>query len=93
MMVVTAQASDMESATFGLGCFWGPELAFQRVPGVLATAVGYSQGAKPGVTYEQVCSGITGHTEVVQVWIAILRTALRRRLMPGLELWRCGWTL
>ena len=61
------QASALEKATFGAGCFWGPELAFQRVPGVLATAVGYSQGFQMGVDYEQVCTGITGHVEVVQV--------------------------
>ena len=61
------QASALEKATLAAGCFWGPELAFQRVPGVLATVAGYSQGFQAGVSYEQVCSGITGHTEAVQV--------------------------
>lgn len=63
-------AADVQTATFGLGCFWGPELAFQRVPGVVATAVGYCNGnakkvAKP--SYEDVCSGVTGYAEVVQL--------------------------
>lgn len=50
------------------GCFWGIELAFQRVPGVTKTAVGYTQGNKPSPTYEEVCSGSTGHTEGVQMY-------------------------
>lgn len=50
------------------GCFWGIELAFQRVPGVTKTAVGYTQGNKPNPTYEEVCSGSTGHTEGIQMY-------------------------
>lgn len=57
----------MRKATFGAGCFWGPELMFQRVPGVVATEVGYSQGATENPTYEDVCAGDSGHAEVVQV--------------------------
>eukprot|EP00200_Dunaliella_tertiolecta_P004956 CAMPEP_0202351266 /NCGR_PEP_ID=MMETSP1126-20121109/7984_1 /ASSEMBLY_ACC=CAM_ASM_000457 /TAXON_ID=3047 /ORGANISM="Dunaliella tertiolecta, Strain CCMP1320" /LENGTH=316 /DNA_ID=CAMNT_0048943357 /DNA_START=83 /DNA_END=1033 /DNA_ORIENTATION=- len=57
----------MQKATFGAGCFWGPELMFQRVPGVLATEVGYSNGQMPNPTYEDVCTGQSGHAEVVQV--------------------------
>mmetsp|Transcript_25023 Transcript_25023/g.73979 ORF Transcript_25023/g.73979 Transcript_25023/m.73979 type:complete len:233 (-) Transcript_25023:355-1053(-) len=53
-------------ATFAGGCFWGLELAYQRVPGVVSTSVGYTQGHKPGPAYEEVCSGSTGHTEAVQ---------------------------
>eukprot|EP01024_Parvocaulis_polyphysoides_P038392 TRINITY_DN34471_c1_g1_i1.p1 TRINITY_DN34471_c1_g1~~TRINITY_DN34471_c1_g1_i1.p1 ORF type:complete len:276 (-),score=31.60 TRINITY_DN34471_c1_g1_i1:135-908(-) len=54
-------------ATFAGGCFWGIELAYQRVPGVMQTYVGYTQGNTPNPSYEQVCSGTTGHTEAVQV--------------------------
>ena len=54
-------------ATFAGGCFWGIELAFQRVPGVLKTEVGYTQGTTKNPTYEQVCTGQTGHTEAVQI--------------------------
>ncbi|TYJ98483.1 peptide methionine sulfoxide reductase-like [Cucumis melo var. makuwa] len=56
-----------EFAEFGAGCFWGAELAFQRVVGVVKTEVGYSQGHTPDPTYKQVCSGITNHVEVVRV--------------------------
>lgn len=65
--LLPSQASALQKATLAAGCFWGPELVFQRIPGVLATAVGYSQGFQPGVSYEQVCTGTTGHVEVVQV--------------------------
>lgn len=61
------KAADQGVATFGAGCFWSVELNFQRIPGVLSTCVGYSQGHVENVTYEQVCNGDTGHNEVVQV--------------------------
>ena len=57
----------MEKATFGAGCFWGIEFAFNKVDGVIKAPVGYAGGNMPDPTYEQVCSGRTGHTEVVQV--------------------------
>ncbi len=57
----------MEMAIFGLGCFWGAEKHFWETEGIYSTMVGYSGGYTPNPTYEEVCSGLTGHNEVVQV--------------------------
>ena len=57
----------MELALFGMGCFWGAEKKFWELEGVHSTAVGYAAGVTPNPTYEEVCSGQTGHTEAVQV--------------------------
>jgi peptide-methionine (S)-S-oxide reductase len=56
-----------EFAQFGAGCFWGVELAFQRLPGVVKTEVGYSQGHVPDPTYKLLCTNTTNHVEVVRV--------------------------
>lgn len=57
----------MEVAFFGLGCFWGAERLFWRLPGVVSTATGYQGGLTPNPSYEEVCSGFTGHVEVVRI--------------------------
>jgi peptide-methionine (S)-S-oxide reductase len=57
----------LEQAVFGLGCFWGAERVFWEAPGVYTTAAGYAGGETPNPTYEEVCSGRTGHTEAVLV--------------------------
>ena len=59
--------ADMELALFGMGCFWGAERKFWEAEGVFTTAVGYAAGPTPNPTYEEVCSGLTGHSEVVRV--------------------------
>jgi peptide-methionine (S)-S-oxide reductase len=60
-------AGGAQKAMFGLGCFWGAEKCFWQLPGILNTAVGYAAGQTPNPTYNEVCSGQTGHNEVVRV--------------------------
>lgn len=61
------QSNSMNSVIFGAGCFWGVERKFWLLPGVIMTSVGYAGGNYPKPTYEVVCAGVTGHTEVVKI--------------------------
>lgn len=65
--IVPPYPDGSEVAVFGMGCFWGAERKFWQTPGVWVTAVGYAGGSTPNPTYDEVCSGRTGHTEVVLV--------------------------
>eukprot|EP00803_Ostreobium_quekettii_P007708 evm.model.scf_293.4 EVM.evm.TU.scf_293.4 scf_293:61793-64221(+) len=70
----------LEIATFAGGCFWGLELAFQRAIGVTKTMAGYTQGTVPNPSYEEVCTGRTGHTEAVQVYFDPTETTYKALL-------------
>ena len=64
---VTTEKGDLQKATFGAGCFWCVEAVFQRLNGVVSVVSGYSGGQKENPTYQQVCTGTTGHAEVCQI--------------------------
>jgi peptide-methionine (S)-S-oxide reductase len=68
VLAVSDRDPNLSLATFAGGCFWGLELAYMRVPGVVYTAVGYAQGPEEYPNYNQVCSGGTGHTEAIMVY-------------------------
>jgi peptide-methionine (S)-S-oxide reductase len=71
---------DVEQAIFGMGCFWGAERVFWQSPGVYTTAVGYAGGLTPNPSYEEVCSGRTGHAEVVLVAFEAAATSFQEML-------------
>ncbi|HEX5786649.1 MAG TPA: peptide-methionine (S)-S-oxide reductase MsrA, partial [Woeseiaceae bacterium] len=73
-------ASGLEQAVFGLGCFWGAERRFWQTDGVFTTAAGYAGGITPNPTYREVCSGRTGHTEVVLVVFDPAKTSFENLL-------------
>jgi len=77
--------SRYQAASFGLGCFWGGELRFMRVPGVVGTKVGYSQGVTKDPTYEQVCTGHTKHRESVMVVYDSTMVSYRELVMVAQE--------
>ncbi len=79
-----APGAGEEEVLFGLGCFWGAERLFWTMPGVLVTAVGYAGGHTPNPTYHEVCTGRTGHTEVVRVVFDTAR-------LPREELLKAFW--
>lgn len=72
--------SGQEQILLGLGCFWGAERLFWKLDGVISTSVGYAGGYTPNPSYEEVCSGLTGHTEVVRVIFDPAQISLERLL-------------
>jgi peptide-methionine (S)-S-oxide reductase len=85
MLGVNQMTQNLQTATFGAGCFWGVETAFRALNGVVDAAVGYAGGHTENPTYEEVCSKSTGHAEVVQVHFDPTRTSYE-------ELLKVFWT-
>jgi peptide-methionine (S)-S-oxide reductase len=79
-MASDQQEISMEKATFGAGCFWGVEAAFQQIPGVIETAVGYEGGSLEQPSYKDVCTDRTGHAEVVELTFDPARVSYERLL-------------
>ncbi len=77
---ITPPFDGLERAVFGMGCFWGAERMFWQEPGVYSTAVGYAAGFTPNPSYEEVCSGLTGHNEVVLAVFDPAATSFERML-------------
>jgi peptide-methionine (S)-S-oxide reductase len=77
--------ADSDWLLVGMGCFWGAERVYWQLPGVVTTAVGYAGGARPHPSYQQVCSGATGHAEVVLVVYRPAQLSLRELLSPFWE--------
>tara|TARA_R100001377_G_scaffold84037_2_gene66736 strand:+ start:1039 stop:1689 length:651 start_codon:yes stop_codon:yes gene_type:complete len=78
--LVPPMPEGIRSAVFALGCFWGAERVFWRLESVFSTAVGYAGGHTPNPSYQEVCSGMTGHTEVVRVFFDPAKISLARLL-------------
>lgn len=78
--IVPPMPEGIQSAVFALGCFWGAERVFWRADGVFSTAVGYAGGHTVNPTYQEVCSGMTGHTEVVRVFFDPAKISYSRLL-------------
>lgn len=78
--LVPPMPEGIQSAVFALGCFWGAERVFWQLDGVFSTAVGYAGGHTPNPTYQEVCSGMTGHTEVVIVFFDPSKISYERLL-------------
>ena len=74
------ELTHLETALFGMGCFWGAERKFWQAEGVHGTAVGYAGGLTPNPTYEEVCGGLTGHTEVVRVTFDLKKVSFENLL-------------
>lgn len=83
--ILTENSSFLDETYFGMGCFWGAERLFWQIDGVVSTAVGYAGGFTRNPTYEEVCSGLTGHAEVVRVTSDPIQTSFLSLMKAFLE--------